>query len=143
MKTSVVAVTTHILFESDSFGGPGQPPKPTKWLPVPNGLFDARMGSTDPSIVCPTCGKKGPRCLGHYGHISLSRALFEGKLRRLPVPPPGCRPFHRSHNNVTHHKLTHQLSEILLLNQRKGSTKRLEIAVAKFLYTWLLNSIRV
>lgn len=143
--TSVVAVTTHILFESDTFGGAGQPSKPTKWLPVPNGLFDARMGSTDPAIACPTCGKKGTKCLGHFGHIPLSQALFQGKLKRLPVPPPVCRPFRRSHHNVTHHKLTHQLSEILVLNQRvksKGS-KRLEKAVTVFLYTWLLNSIRV
>lgn len=143
MKTSVVAVTTCMLFEGLPFGGVGQPPRPTKWLPVPNGLFDARMGSTDSSIVCPTCGKTGSSCLGHYGHISLSRALFQGKLKRLPVPPPRCRPFNRSHRKVTHHKLTHQLSGILELDQRRASIKRLEMAVATFLYTWLLNSIRV
>lgn len=151
MKKSVVAVTTHILFESAPFGGVGQPSKPLQWSPVNNGLFDPRMGPTDASGVCTTCGKKGTKCLGHFGHISLSMPLFGGKVRQLPVPPPLYRPFKFDMNqskHTHHHKLTHQLSEILVLNhllrqkqkQSSAALKKLEQLVSMFLYTWLVDS---
>lgn len=149
MKTSVVAVTTHVLFTSNSFGGEGQPSQPSAWVPVPNGLFDPRMGSTDPLAVCPTCNKTGTLCPGHYGHIPLAFPLFGNKVRRLPVPPPMCRPFRRSSQKLTHHKLTQQMGDIVVLNERlkrQGSSRglgRLEQAVSIFLHTWLVESIRV
>ncbi len=44
--------------------------------PIPNGLFDSRMGTIEPGIVCPTDGLDHIQCPGYFGHIELARPVF-------------------------------------------------------------------
>jgi DNA-directed RNA polymerase beta' subunit len=44
--------------------------------PVPNGLFDTRMGVIDNNRVCGTCHQRNTFCPGHFGHVSLARPVF-------------------------------------------------------------------
>jgi DNA-directed RNA polymerase beta' subunit len=44
--------------------------------PVPNGLFDTRMGVIDNSRVCKTCDQKNTLCPGHFGHVELALPVF-------------------------------------------------------------------
>ena len=44
--------------------------------PVPNGLFDTRMGVIDGNRVCETCKQRNTFCPGHFGHIVLERPVF-------------------------------------------------------------------
>lgn len=44
--------------------------------PVPNGLFDPRMGVIDHNKVCVTCEQKNNFCPGHFGHIELAKPVF-------------------------------------------------------------------
>jgi DNA-directed RNA polymerase beta' subunit len=44
--------------------------------PVPNGLFDAKMGVIDKNRECETCKQRYEFCPGHYGHIELARPMF-------------------------------------------------------------------
>lgn len=44
--------------------------------PVPNGLFDSRMGVIDNNKICKTCEQRNTFCPGHFGHIEMSRPLF-------------------------------------------------------------------
>lgn len=45
-------------------------------LPKPNGLADTRMGTTESSYACDTCGGDSFNCAGHFGHIELCRPVF-------------------------------------------------------------------
>ena len=40
------------------------------------GLIDTRMGTTDNSIRCGTCGLGINHCIGHFGHITLAKYVF-------------------------------------------------------------------
>ena len=44
--------------------------------PVIGGLFDPRMGTLDPGLICPTDGLDYMQTPGYFGHIELSRPLF-------------------------------------------------------------------
>ena len=44
--------------------------------PVIGGLFDPRMGTLDPGLICPTDGLDYIQTPGYFGHIELSRPLF-------------------------------------------------------------------
>ena len=44
--------------------------------PVPNGLFDLRMGTIDNARTCATCMQRVAFCPGHHGHVTLARACF-------------------------------------------------------------------
>ena len=44
--------------------------------PKRNGLIDPRMGTTDNSIDCATCGYNNAYCIGHFGHINLAEPVF-------------------------------------------------------------------
>jgi len=61
-KQSVVEVTKHETYDKD--------------IPVVKGLFDIRMGTTDPGKVCNTCGLDNLECPGHFGHIELAKPVF-------------------------------------------------------------------
>jgi DNA-directed RNA polymerase II subunit RPB1 len=51
-------------------------------LPKPQGLMDARMGSTDRSILCQTCHT--PHCAGHFGCIEFPcHVLLVGHIKRV------------------------------------------------------------
>jgi DNA-directed RNA polymerase II subunit RPB1 len=61
-RMSVVEVTT-----SETYDGKD---------PVPNGLYDPRMGVLDHNKICPTCQQKNTFCPGHFGHINLAKPVF-------------------------------------------------------------------
>jgi len=44
--------------------------------PKRGGLNDPRLGTTDNSIDCATCGYNSTYCVGHFGHIDLAQAVF-------------------------------------------------------------------
>jgi DNA-directed RNA polymerase II subunit RPB1 len=41
-------------------------------MPIPNGIYDAHMGTTDHSWRCQSCFNTKIRCPGHEGHVSLN-----------------------------------------------------------------------
>lgn len=45
-------------------------------VPKRGGLIDPRLGTTDHFINCPTCGLDSTNCVGHFGHIRLSEAVY-------------------------------------------------------------------
>jgi DNA-directed RNA polymerase II subunit RPB1 len=44
--------------------------------PVINGLFDPRMGVSEPGFICPTDGLDYMQTPGYFGHIELAKPLF-------------------------------------------------------------------
>ena len=44
--------------------------------PVVGGLFDPRMGTLDPGLICPTDGLDYMQTPGYFGHINLACPLF-------------------------------------------------------------------
>ena len=44
--------------------------------PVIGGLFDPRMGVSDPGLICPTDGLNYMKTPGYFGHINLARPVF-------------------------------------------------------------------
>jgi DNA-directed RNA polymerase II subunit RPB1 len=56
-KDSNIVVTNKELFKSD--------------LPIPEGVYDAHMGTTDHFWLCETCGNNKSICPGHPGSIEL------------------------------------------------------------------------
>ena len=44
--------------------------------PVIGGLFDPRMGTMEPGLLCPTDGLDYIQTPGYFGHIELARPLF-------------------------------------------------------------------
>jgi DNA-directed RNA polymerase II subunit RPB1 len=57
-KDSNIIVTNKELFKSD--------------LPIPEGVYDAHMGTTDHLWLCETCGNAKALCPGHSGSIELN-----------------------------------------------------------------------
>lgn len=55
------------IYKTDTFNGND---------PVPNGLFDPRMGVIDYNKTCITCEQKNTFCPGHFGHIKLAKPVF-------------------------------------------------------------------
>lgn len=55
------------IYKTDTFNGND---------PVPNGLFDPRMGVIDHNKICITCEQKNTFCPGHFGHIKLAKPVF-------------------------------------------------------------------
>ncbi|TCD69172.1 hypothetical protein EIP91_008468 [Steccherinum ochraceum] len=45
-------------------------------LPVKNGVLDRRLGTTEKSAFCETCGLSSVDCVGHYAYIKLALPLF-------------------------------------------------------------------
>ncbi|KAM0681121.1 DNA-directed RNA polymerase II core subunit rpo21 [Glugoides intestinalis] len=53
-------------------------------IPKENGLIDLRMGTTERSFLCQTCNSSSFDCVGHYGHIELSKPMFHiGYLSKI------------------------------------------------------------
>eukprot|EP00771_Trimastix_marina_P001892 gnl/Trimastix_PCT/3001.p1 GENE.gnl/Trimastix_PCT/3001~~gnl/Trimastix_PCT/3001.p1 ORF type:complete len:1478 (+),score=447.35 gnl/Trimastix_PCT/3001:86-4519(+) len=44
--------------------------------PVPLGVLDRRLGTSDKSGLCETCGRKMQDCCGHFGYIKLALPVF-------------------------------------------------------------------
>lgn len=49
---------------------------PTDRLPVKNGVLDRRLGTSDKSAFCETCGLGAVDCVGHYAYIKLVVPVF-------------------------------------------------------------------
>ena len=45
-------------------------------MPVVNGLFDPRMVTQDPGMICPTDGLDYIETPGYFGHVELAKPLF-------------------------------------------------------------------
>ena len=63
-KSSVVNIYKAQLYESSG-------------EPTINGLFDPKMGYTEPRKKCKTCYKTLAECSGHFGHIELAKPVFD------------------------------------------------------------------
>ena len=61
-STSVIEITKYETYEKD--------------IPVIKGLFDIRMGVTEGGVTCGTCGQRNTHCPGHFGHIELTRPIY-------------------------------------------------------------------
>ncbi|MEQ2288534.1 DNA-directed RNA polymerase III subunit RPC1 [Ameca splendens] len=48
----------------------------TKRTPLPYGVLDHRMGTSEKDRPCLTCGKNLADCLGHYGYLDLELPCF-------------------------------------------------------------------
>uniref|UniRef100_A0A6C0L177 DNA-directed RNA polymerase II subunit RPB1 n=1 Tax=viral metagenome TaxID=1070528 RepID=A0A6C0L177_9ZZZZ len=59
---SVVEVVKHETYDKDNA--------------IIKGLFDPRMGTTDMSKLCATCGQNNINCPGHFGHTELARPVY-------------------------------------------------------------------
>eukprot|EP00042_Codosiga_hollandica_P057788 m.860721 g.860721 ORF g.860721 m.860721 type:complete len:1728 (-) comp59680_c0_seq2:58-5241(-) len=68
-KLSVVAITNPISFDDLNH-------------PVPQGLYDRKMGSADPLEPCITCSLMPRHCPGHMGHIELPLVVYNPMLFR-------------------------------------------------------------
>ncbi|CAH1795117.1 unnamed protein product [Owenia fusiformis] len=44
--------------------------------PIPYGMLDHKMGTSEKDNMCDTCGKNLAECLGHYGYIDLELPVF-------------------------------------------------------------------
>jgi DNA-directed RNA polymerase III subunit RPC1 len=44
--------------------------------PVPNGVLDLRLGTSNKDRVCQTCGEKLKTCTGHFGNVQLCLPVF-------------------------------------------------------------------
>ncbi|REE29017.1 DNA-directed RNA polymerase subunit A' [Methanothermobacter defluvii] len=62
-KMSVAQIVTPDTYNEDGY-------------PIENGLMDPRLGVTDPSLRCWTCGARGWECPGHFGSINLARPVI-------------------------------------------------------------------
>ncbi|EAU80581.1 DNA-directed RNA polymerase III largest subunit [Coprinopsis cinerea okayama7 len=49
---------------------------PTERLPVKHGVLDRRLGTTEKSAFCETCGQSSVNCVGHYAYIKLCVPVF-------------------------------------------------------------------
>jgi len=53
-------------------------------IPLPGGVLDPRLGTTNPRQRCPTCGNTYAHCPGHFGRIELARPVIHiGYVRRI------------------------------------------------------------
>ncbi|GAA6095439.1 DNA-directed RNA polymerase III subunit RPC1-like, partial [Tachysurus ichikawai] len=48
----------------------------TSHTPLPYGVLDHRMGTSEKDRGCETCGKNLADCLGHYGYVDLELPCF-------------------------------------------------------------------
>jgi len=44
-------------------------------FPIESGLADLRLGVVDPGLRCKTCGGSVGQCLGHFGHLELTKPV--------------------------------------------------------------------
>ena len=64
LDSQVVKVKTHESFQAGE-------------KPVPNGLYDTRMGAIANYYPCSTCGKDEKTCPGHFGYFEMSHSLAQ------------------------------------------------------------------
>ncbi len=62
-KLSVTKIITADTYDEDGY-------------PIERGLMDSRLGVVDPGLRCRTCGARAGECIGHFGHIELTRPVI-------------------------------------------------------------------
>ena len=55
-----------------------------------NGLYDQRMGNTEPRIKCKSCEQTYINCPGHFGHIELPKPVFNLQFEQWIVKILRC-----------------------------------------------------
>lgn len=78
--------------------------------PVIGGLFDPRMGTLDPGLICPTDGLDYMQTPGYFGHIELSRPLFYIQYLNTVTKIMRCVCFKCSKLLISKDKYKHTLS---------------------------------
>ena len=73
---SCVEITKYDTYEKD--------------IPVIKGLFDPRMGVTGIGEICSTCGQNNMNCPGHFGHIELSRPVYNYHFMQIVTKLVKC-----------------------------------------------------
>ncbi len=61
------ALSAGKIFTPDTYDDDG--------YPIEGGLMDPHLGVIDPGIRCRTCGGRLGECMGHFGHIELTRPV--------------------------------------------------------------------
>ena len=86
--------------------------------PVEGGLFDARMGTMIPSMLCMTCGQNDMLCPGHFGHIRLKAPVINIEFMSILYKVIGCVCFHCSQLLILpSHRKYHEICQI---SNKKG-----------------------
>ncbi|MEM7813286.1 MAG: DNA-directed RNA polymerase subunit A' [Candidatus Aenigmatarchaeota archaeon] len=62
-EMSAVKIEQPELYDTDGF-------------PITGGLADLRLGVVDPGLRCKTCGGTVGHCLGHFGHLELTKPVI-------------------------------------------------------------------
>ena len=58
--------------------------------PKRGGLVDLRLGTTESTRECATCGLRSSKCPGHFGHIELSEPVFHPGFKDIIKGTLGC-----------------------------------------------------
>jgi len=77
LKKSVVNINVDTLYDSNG-------------RPRINGLYDQRMGNTEPRIKCKSCDQTYINCPGHFGHIELPKPVFNLQFEQWIVKILRC-----------------------------------------------------
>ena len=99
---------------------------------VPGGLYDARLGPTEPFINCVTCGMRYLTCSGHPGHIELDvpvyhPLLFPSMFQLLRAKCVYCNKFRMKSSQVRLYLVKLKLIEI----DDEASLQLLENVISK------------
>ncbi len=85
-------------------------------------VYDERLGTTDSSKLCETCGENAEICSGHFGHIEFHEPIIHPLFYKRLVAYLGC--FCTSCYRLL---LTHNQIYLNGLNRYKGETRFVKI----------------
>ncbi|MCP9257334.1 DNA-directed RNA polymerase III subunit RPC1 [Dirofilaria immitis] len=63
---------------------------PGRWIPVPHGPLDPRLGTCQKHTDCQTCKQNLVDCVGHFGYIDLAIPVFHVGFFRLTIQMLQC-----------------------------------------------------
>lgn len=89
--------------------------------PKQGGLIDLRLGPSNDSFDCETCGLNNTYCIGHFGHLTLADWVFHAKYIRYVKKILSCICIQCS-------KLLIYKNENEIMNVTKNSTGRARLA---------------
>ena len=58
--------------------------------PKTGGLFDLRMGTLEPGLICPTDGLDNRFCPGYFGHMELVKPVFSYQFMDIIMKTLKC-----------------------------------------------------
>jgi len=107
--------------------------------PKRGGLIDPRLGTTDSSIDCVTCGYNNASCNGHFGHIDLAEPVFHiGYLQQYVKKILNCICIRCS--KLLIHKNEKAIEEILKTKTGKNRLNEVRKLVKNISYCQKANS---